>query len=657
MDRTYKLLLLDEDEADRAVVRSLLATGPLFHELSDTSSVANARRELARALYDCFLVDFRLPENDGFALLHELREAQPSLPIVVLTDQSDRETAVAVMKAGASDFLAKATATPQLVAQAIRGAVRTHRAERAALTAREAQGLSELRYRFLAESIPQMVWIAGADLALEYVNRRTSDITGMSLDDLQQKGLEVVFHPDDVPRSRALWERARKSGVPYEHQHRMRVASTGEYRWVLSRAEPFRDAAGTIQQWFGTSTDIDAQKRLEERQTARMHESEAARRHAEELNRAKDDFLAVLSHELRTPLHSISGWLQILRQSELPDARAREAIDSIDRNTRSQTRLIEDLLDVSRIVSGKLSIQHNPVELGAVLRSAAEVVAPSAKARSVELVVELPTEPLGVVRGDASRLQQVAWNLLSNAIKFSHPGGDVRLEALREGAWLVLRVRDHGAGIDPAFLPLIFERFRQEDSSTTRRQGGLGLGLAIVKHLVELHDGEIKAHSEGEGTGAVFTVRLPVAELGAREAPVTPEPQRLTAPKRGGASLNGLRVLLVDDDDDSREMMMHALVMQGANVLEAASADECRALHARTLPQAIVSDIGMPGEDGYSLMRSVRAVDADVYAVALTGYAADDDRERARRAGFDAHLTKPVDLAALVKLLLERRRP
>jgi PAS domain S-box-containing protein len=653
MDRTYKLLLLDEDEADRAVVRRLIAAGPLFHELSDTSSVADARSELAAARYDCFLVDFRLPESDGFALLHELREAHPSLPIVVLTDQSDRDTAVAVMKAGASDFLPKATATPQLVAQAIRGAVRTHRAERAALTAREAQGLSELRYRFLAESIPQMVWIAGSDLSLEYVNRRTSDVTGLSLDELQQRGLEVVFHPDDVPSSRALWDRARKSGVPYEHQHRMRVASTGEYRWVLSRAEPFRDAAGTIQQWFGTSTDIDAQKRLEERQAARMHESEAARRHAEELNRAKDDFLAVLSHELRTPLHSISGWLQILRQSELPDARAREAIDSIDRNTRSQTRLIEDLLDVSRIVSGKLSIQHKAVELGAVLRSAAAVVAPSAEARSVELVVDLPAE-LGVVRGDASRLQQVAWNLLSNAIKFSSLGGDVRLEARREGAWLVVRVRDHGAGIDPAFLPHIFERFRQEDSSTTRRQGGLGLGLAIVKHLVELHDGDIEAHSAGEGTGALFTVRLPAAELGAREAPVTPEPPPL-APKRGGAALSGLRVLLVDDDDDSREMMMHALALQGANVLEAANADECRTLHARTLPQAIVSDIGMPGEDGYSLMRSVRAVDADVYAVALTGYAADDDRERARRAGFDAHLTKPVDLAALVKLLFERR--
>jgi len=294
MDRTYKLLLLDDDEADRMAVRRLLSAGPLSYQLTEASSVDGARAALAEG-FDCILLDFRLAGVDGLTLLRELRDAYASLPIVVLTDQSDRETAVSVMKAGASDFLPKTSATPQLVAQSIRAAVRTHRAERAARSAREARDRSELRYRFLAESIPQMVWIANADLSLEYVNRRYTEYTGLPLDALGEQGLEAALHPDDLAGSRVRWGEARALRSAYEYQHRLRAHATGEYRWHLSRSEPLLDPAGAVQQWFGTSTDIDDQKRLEERQTARMHESEAARRHAEELNRAKDDFLAVLS--------------------------------------------------------------------------------------------------------------------------------------------------------------------------------------------------------------------------------------------------------------------------------------------------------------------------------------------------------------------------
>jgi len=493
-----------------------------------------------------------------------------------------------------------------------------------------------------------MVWITKRDLTVEYVNRRYTAYTGEDAAALAERGILAGFHPDDLPAAAQRWAVAQKERAVFELQHRLRAAATGGYRWHLSRAEPMLDAAGEVQQWFGTSTDIDDQKRLEERQAAQMHESELARRQAEELNRAKDEFLAVLSHELRTPLHAILGWLQLSRSSSRDEIVL--ALTRIERNARALGRLIEDLLDVSRIVSGKFDITRSVVDLSEVLYGAAEVVQPAADERGVRIAVEVPPD-VGVVLGDPSRLQQVAWNLLTNAIHCSEAGTTVVLEASAEGEAVRFAVHDQGCGIAAGFLAHVFERFRQEDSSTTRRRGGLGLGLSIVKHLVAMHGGAIAAESAGPGQGASFTVTLPMAPDGARArhpsaVPPPPDPASEALP------LQGLRVLLADDDDDSREMLTHALERRGAEVTGVCSAAECRARYVADEPDALVSDIGMPGEDGYALMADLRARGAAAFAVALTGYASVEDRDRARRAGFDAHLTKPVRLDALVAALL-----
>jgi PAS domain S-box-containing protein len=647
MDRSYDILLLDDDDVDRLAVRRALGAGLLEHTLAECASVDALRTALAARAFDCLLLDFMLPGIEGQALIAELRRSYPELPIIMLTGQDDRDTAVALMKAGASDFIAKSSASAPLIAQSIRAAVRTMRAERAVRAARRARDRSERRYRFLAESIPQMVWILKGDLGVEYVNRRYSACTGYELPEVMELGITAGIHPDDVPRALARWAEARATKAAFELSHRLRSSETGAYRWHLSRAEPMVDADGVVQQWFGTSTDIDDQKRLEQRQAAQVHESEAARRHAEELNRAKDDFLAVLSHELRTPLNAILGWLQLSATSREQERVL--GLSRIERNARSLARLIEDLLDVSRIVSGKFDIQRARVDLAEVLRCAAEVVLPAAEQRGIAIVLQVEAG-VGAVLGDASRLQQVAWNLLTNAVHASEPGSTVVLEAEACADSLCFRVRDQGCGIDPGFLPHVFERFRQEDSSSTRRRGGLGLGLSIVKYLVEVHGGRIAAESPGPGLGATFTVTLPPAPPGT----LGRQPSGLLPPVDASHDrpLDGVHVLLADDDDDSREMLMHALERSGARVVGVGSAAECRARYAEREPDVLVSDIGMPGEDGYALMADLRGRGARVFAVALTGYAAVEDRERARRAGFDAHFAKPVNIDALVAALV-----
>jgi signal transduction histidine kinase/CheY-like chemotaxis protein len=372
----------------------------------------------------------------------------------------------------------------------------------------------------------------------------------------------------------------------------------------------------------------------------------AAYREALEANRLKDEFLAILSHELRAPLHPILMWVRMLRERALdPDTTAR-ALDTIERNTKAQAQIISDLLDVSRIVSGKLHLQRHPVDLRTVIEAALESLRPAARAKAIQLTATL--EPLtAAVSGDPDRLQQVVWNLVSNAIKFTPAGGSVRVGLRGVGAHAEIGVADTGRGIGPDFLPFVFERFRQADPSTTREHGGLGLGLAIVKHLVEGHGGSVSVESAGPGQGATFTVRLPAGAGLAPEPPAPPQP--------AAVSLDGLHVLLVDDEADTRAAVAAALEGYGARVTAAASARQALAAFLEARPDAIVSDIAMPGEDGYGLIREVRAREHDgragVPAIALTAHARAEDREHAIAAGFQAHVPKPVEAAELARLL------
>ena len=385
-----------------------------------------------------------------------------------------------------------------------------------------------------------------------------------------------------------------------------------------------------------------------------------AERQLREANRLKDDFLATLSHELRTPLNAIVGWAHVLRTPNLDPAVTLRAVESIQRNAEAQTRLIADILDVSRIVTGKLRIDSRRVELARVVEAALETVRPSAVARQVTLESALDAQ--AIVQGDPNRLQQISWNLLTNAVKFTPAGGTVRVFVRRQAPNVQLVVEDTGIGIDAAFMPFVFDRFRQADASMTRTVSGLGLGLALVNDLVQIHGGTVRAESAGVGQGARFSVSLPEAPAGTPEAaappptsPVREAPSRPAPPS--GPILGGVNVLLVDDDTDFLESLSVALQGRGAQVTRADSAGAALAAIDASIPDVLVSDLGMPEEDGYGLIRELRARPASrgghVPAIALTAYVADHDRDRSLAAGFQLHLGKPMDPGLLIQAIAD----
>jgi signal transduction histidine kinase len=373
-------------------------------------------------------------------------------------------------------------------------------------------------------------------------------------------------------------------------------------------------------------------------------------RDAQEANRLKEDFLATLSHELRTPLNALLGWLHMLKMPNADEATKKRALESIERNARAQAVLINDLLDVSRVVSGKLRLEQRSVDLSGVVLAAIDAVRPAARAREIELNVSLGSIAREVW-GDPDRLQQIVWNLLSNAVKFTPPNGRIELAVEETGGAVQISVTDTGVGIDAAFLPHVFERFRQADSSTTRPQAGLGLGLAIVRHLVDLHGGTVTVSSPGLGRGATFTVTLPT-----RRSEVKPPPG--TRPAVAMPTLKGIRVLAVDDDEDSRELVLLTARAAEAEVMVVSSAASALDALPGFRPHVIVADLAMPGMDGYALMdRIMGTIDAPPPVIAMSAYVGEEEVERARRAGFARHLGKPADYQRLVATIAELARP
>ncbi len=396
-----------------------------------------------------------------------------------------------------------------------------------------------------------------------------------------------------------------------------------------------------------------AQRAAAERQ-ALLASERAARADAERANAMKDEFLATLSHELRTPLNSIMGWSQVLKLG--PDGTdLKRGLDAIERNARVQAQLIEDLLDMSRITSGKVRLDIQPVDPLPVIEAAIETIRPAAQAKNIriEKILDSSVAPLS---GDPSRLQQIIWNLLSNAVKFTPKDGKVQVLLERVSSHIEISVADTGMGIKAEFLPYVFDRFRQADASTTRKFGGLGLGLAIVKHLVELHGGSVRVRSEGEGRGSTFIVHLPLTVVH-RDGQGHAERMHPRAPQAGSgefrhSDLSGIKVLVVDDETDARELVKHVLAQCDAEVLTASAAADALALVEAHRPDILVSDIGMPGTDGYELLGLVRALGSarggQLPAIALTAFARSEDRTRALRAGFLVHVSKPVEPAELV---------
>jgi signal transduction histidine kinase/CheY-like chemotaxis protein len=466
---------------------------------------------------------------------------------------------------------------------------------------------------------------------------------------------QQVHTREGLARVMQAWPEAVRTGRFYEIEYPLR-RHDGEWRWHLGRAQPIRDAAGRIIRWYGTNTDIHDRKLIEEALGKALEREQHARGQAELASRTKDEFLATLSHELRTPLNAILGWATMLRREGATPAQVGQGAEVIERNARAQARIIEDLLDMSAIISGKVRLEVEKVDLASIVRAGIETARPTADAKGVSLGEQIDLMAGAQVRGDPHRLQQVLWNLLTNAIKFTPCGGRVEVRLVPVDGRAEISVSDTGEGIAPEFLPFVFDRFRQADASTTRRHGGLGLGLSIVKQLVELHGGTVRVESAGQGKGSTFTVTLPVTPV---TLPVSGLPERRTElapaeaiPAEECERMHGLRVLVVDDDADARELARRLLESCEARVSMAASTEEAMHALAGQRFDVLVSDIGMPGEDGYALMRRVRALpperNGDIPAVALTAYARGEDRLKAIRAGFHVHAAKPVDPAELI---------
>jgi PAS domain S-box-containing protein len=534
---------------------------------------------------------------------------------------------------------------------------------------------SEECLRLLAETVPSIIWTAAPDGTITYANERWFRYTGLTPEQNARDWPRYVLHPDDRERCEAQWRRALADGTEYEIEVRNR-RSDGEYRWFLTRAVPARDAQGRVTAWFGSTTDIDDRKRAE----AALQEDD----------RRKDEFLAMLGHELRNPLAPIRNAVHLLKLLEPAEPRRTRAIEIIDRQVTHQVRLVDDLLDVSRISRGKIRLQPEQLDLASVVRDTSEDCRSLFQEAGLALSLELPTGPVWV-EGDATRLSQVLGNLLQNAAKFTDRGGRVAVElaveqvgkglttetrrhgdtekddlevertpgqasssvspCLRgekivgdEKTFAVVTVSDTGIGIAPEVLPHIFESFAQADDTLDRSRGGLGLGLALVKGLVELHGGDVRAESEGVGRGTTFTLRFPLA----RGAAV---PQR---PAADGAPPEPLRVLVVDDIHDVADALRQLLELSGHTVAVAFSGPEALEVARQFRPEVVLCDLGLPGMDGYAVATALRQdpITAGARLIALSGYGQQEDQRRSRETGFDLHLTKPVEFKVLQRLLV-----
>lgn len=514
---------------------------------------------------------------------------------------------------------------------------------------------SEDRFRKLTERVRVIPWEADARTGqFTYVGPQSADILGFPI----ERWYEPNFWPEHIHHEDRQWAVSycidrSKILDDYEFEYRM-LAADGRVVWLYDIVNVVRED-GEPRFLRGFMIDIDDRKKADEEREAALIRERQARHEAEDASRAKDEFLATVSHELRTPLTSILGWSQMLRggAASTPEVQQR-AFAAIERNARAQAQLIDDILDVARIVTGKIRLDVRPIDLEPLIQSAIDSVRPGADAKGVRISTEIQ-RPLPLVQGDPDRLQQVLWNLLSNAIKFTGAEGSVSLLISKESEELCMKVIDTGSGISEAFLPHVFEPFRQADGTSRRSHAGLGLGLSIVRHLVQMHGGRVLAESAGEGHGSTFSVTIPLLLPEGKIAVPVSSPRRHLESSSFDIlkvrSLDDMRILVVDDEADVRQLLTIMLERAGARVAAARSSDEAIEFLEGTPFDLLISDIGMPGEDGYGLIARIRESGApfvDIPAIALTAYARLEDRERALMSGFNEHLSKPVDLVALL---------
>ncbi|AVH71341.1 hybrid sensor histidine kinase/response regulator [Nostoc sp. 'Lobaria pulmonaria (5183) cyanobiont'] len=716
MEPKVNILLVDDK------LENLLALEAILEKLGENLVRATSGEEALRCLlhqdFAVILLDVQMPGMDGFetATLIRNRGRSRHTPIIFLTAFSTSDQMLFKGYAlGAVDYLLKPL-DPNILTSKVTvfvelfkktEAVKQQTAQLVAVNTELRQ--SEERFRSLSTCSPVGIFETDTEGDCKYTNPRYQAICGLkAAESLEKRWLESV-HPEDKERAIASWSAYICEGREYSEEFRFQAAH-GNIRWVQVRSSPMLSSQGELLGYVGTLEDITERKQAEEVR-AQVIREQTARQEAEAANRMKDEFLAVLSHELRTPLTSMLGWSKILRTKKLDEKATSRALEAIERNAISQMQLIEDILDVSRIIRGQLRLNVSAVNLISVMEAALEAVRPLAEPKDIQLNTVLDTS-IGSVYGDLARLQQIVWNLLTNAIKFTPKGGrvevrlskhfgfsisdfgvgatsttistsqsnDLRFESDSENLdsantdesnnlkskiqnsksqYAQIQVIDTGIGISSEFLPKVFERFRQADSTTTRSHNGLGLGLAIVRHLVELHKGAIFAESLGTGQGATFTVRLPLLQdnKGSR---VSREATGEISSPVAATPLAGLRVLVVDDEADTRNFLSFMFEEYGAFASAVASVDEALVVLEQAKPDILISDIGMSEQDGYTLIRKLRSLEPEkggrIPAIALTAYTREEDRLKALSEGFQQHLSKPIDpnkLIAAVANVLE----
>jgi PAS domain S-box-containing protein len=519
--------------------------------------------------------------------------------------------------------------------------------------AEQALRVSNERFRLMADSAPVLIWMADHTKARNWFNKSWLDFTGRTPDQEAGFGWTQNVHEDDLARCLQAYAEGFDTREPFGSEYRLRRAD-GQPRWIIERASPlFEGPAHSFSGYIGSCVDITESKQLQADREETLKAERAAREEAERVGRLKDEFLATVSHELRTPLNAILGWSTLMRRLDPGSDDHKRGLETIERNARVQGEIIADLLDMSRIISGKVQLDVQSIDLAEVINAALDAVKLSIEAKKLRLRVTLDARA-GRLRGDPGRLQQVIWNLLTNAVKFTPSGGRIDVVMERVNSHVEVCVEDSGVGIKPEFLAFVFDRFRQADSSTTRRHGGLGLGLSIVKHLVELHGGSVRVKSAGEGQGSTFIVALPISVMRIEESSRVERPafSDVDVSTIELPSLAGVRALVVDDQEDARILICRLIEENGGRCVLAESSAQALTLIGQEDVNILISDIGMPDFDGYELIRKVRALHSsqlrNLPAIALTAYARADDRQRALLAGFQMHVSKPVEPRELI---------
>ena len=656
-----RVLLVAPTARDGEITRSLLAKAGL------TCVVCENLNHLVKELHvgaGAVLLTEEAITGEGIEELLTTVAEQPSwsdIPVVMMMRQGDQSpVATGVLRSLRNVTLLERPAPTLSVVSAVQAAVRGRERQYQMRDQFESIRKGEVRSRELQEQLEIAVDASElgtfhCDMPLDKIVWNARCKAHFWLPQEAEIDFDLfysILHPDDRQRTREAIAACVYGGKVYDIEYRT-VSPQGEVRWVRATGRTYYKEEKPVR-FDGTTQDITDRKRVEEERKQLLDIERTARLEAERTSRMKDEFLATLSHELRTPLNAILGWTQLLKRDQQDPEMLSEAISVIERNVRVQNQLIEDLLDMSRIISGNLRLDVQRVELPEIINAAMEAVKPTAETKGVRLE-KVIDRLVGPVSGDPGRLQQVLWNLLTNAIKFTPKGGKVRVLAEGKQSYVEISVTDTGEGIIRDFLPHLFERFSQADGSAKRKHRGLGLGLSIVKNLVEMHGGTVQANSRGEGQGATFIIHLPLHALESSEGEEsTPHPRMSLSDLSVGCerpNLRGVKVLVVEDEADAREFIRRFLVECEALPAVAASAAEAQKLLLTFKPDVIVSDIGMPQKDGYEFIRDVRKQGLTTPAVALSAYVRAEDRIRSAQNGYQTHLAKPVEPAELLAVI------